>query len=169
MSNSIRQRAIAGLRAGDSFTYTRQFTGEETIAFGDLTRDYNPVHYDTRWTHAKGFTRLICHGLIVGSMICEFGGQVGWLATGMEFKFIKPVYFDDTITCAVTITDIEKSGRAEAEAIFTNQTGEQVLYARLTGRLPLDHDRKILEKIVTEGDSTNKLRNATHYSFDIKG
>ncbi len=52
-------------------------------------------------------------------MICEFGGQVGWLATGMSYKFIKPVYFDEKITCAVTITKIEKSGRAKAEDYFS--------------------------------------------------
>lgn len=31
---------------------------------------------------------MICHGLLVGGMICEFGGQVGWLASGMDFKVL---------------------------------------------------------------------------------
>ena len=157
MPNLIRQQAIEGLKENDSFTYSRAFSQEETEDFGDITRDYNPVHYDRRWTEAKGFKSLICHGLIVGSMICEFGGQVGWLATGMDFKFIKPVYFGDTITCTVTITKIEDSGRSEAEAIFFNETGEQVCYALLTGRLPLDHEREILKLMIDEGDPTNKL------------
>ena len=157
MPNAIRQQAIEGLREGDSFTYSRTFSQQETQAFGDITRDYNPVHYDPRWAEAKGFNGLVCHGLIVGSMICEFGGQVGWLATGMNFKFIKPVYFEDTITCRITITRIEDSGRAAAEAIFTNASGGQVCYAQLTGRVPLDAEREILGKMVAEGDPTNKL------------
>ena len=90
-------------------------------------------------------------------MICEFGGQVGWLATGMNFKFIKPVYFGDTITCTVTITKIEDFGRSEAEAIFTNETNNHVCYAYLKGRLPLDHEREIQRLMVEEGDPTNKL------------
>jgi acyl dehydratase len=98
MPNYIRQRAIEGLKVGDSFKYSRTFTQEETEHFGDITRDYNPVHYDLRWADAKRFNGLICHSLIVESMICEFGGQVGLLATGMNFKFDKPVYFGDTIT-----------------------------------------------------------------------
>ena len=118
MPNSIRVRAIQGLKQGDSFMYTRDFTEAETQAFGDLTRDYNPVHYDSRWTGLKGFDGLICHGLLVGSMICEFGGQVGWLATGMKFKYIKPVYFGDTVHCTITITRIETSGRAEGRGFF---------------------------------------------------
>jgi len=157
MANPIRQSAIKGLKEGDSFTCSRTFTQEETEHFGNITRDYNPIHYDLRWAEAKGFNGLICHGLIVGSMICEFGGQVGWLATGMNFKFIKPVYFGDNITCAITITRIEKSGRAEAEAIFTNETGQQVCYTHLTGRVPLHHERDMLRLMVEEGDPTNKL------------
>ncbi len=153
----MRQRAIAGLNEGDSFTYKRKFSQEETELFGDITRDYNPVHYDRRWAEAKGFNGLICHGLIVGSMICEFGGQVGWLATGMNFKFLKPVYFGDAITCSIMITKIEESGRAEAEALFVNEVGDKVCYAHLTGRVPLEHERNILERIVYEGDPTNKL------------
>jgi 3-hydroxybutyryl-CoA dehydratase len=157
MPNPLRQKAIEGLKAGDSFTYSRTFQKEETEQFGDMTRDYNPVHYDLRWAKSKGFDRLICHGLLVGSMICEFGGQVGWLATGMSYKFIKPVYFDEKITCTVTITKIEKSGKAEAEALFINASGENVCCCLLTGRLPQSHERILLAQMITEGDPTNKL------------
>ncbi|MBN1841917.1 MAG: MaoC family dehydratase [Deltaproteobacteria bacterium] len=159
MAHPIRISAINGLREGDSFSYKRIFTQEESVLFGDMTRDYNPVHYDSRWAEVKGFRSLICHGLLVGSMICEFGGQVGWLATGMNFKYIKPVYFGDTVHCAITITKIEKSGRAEAEAFLTNQDGDQVCYAYMTGRVPLDQERELLKQMINEGDPTNKLSN----------
>ena len=159
MPNPIRIRAIQGLKEGDSFTYTREFTKNETLSFGDITRDYNPVHYDLRWADLKGFKGLICHGLLVGSMICEFGGQAGWLAAGMNFKYIKPVYFGDTIHCAITITKIEESGHAEAEAFFTNQDDEQVCYTHLTGRIPLTQERELLKQMINEDDPTNKLSN----------
>ena len=157
MPNPMRLLAVEGLKQGHAFTYSRTFNQQETQLFGDMTRDYNPVHYDPRWAEAKGFSGLICHGLLVGSMICEFGGQVGWLATGMRFKYLKPVYLGDTITCAVTITSIDDAGRAEAEAFFTNEAGDQVCYAFLTGRLPPEKDRELLGKIVDEGDPSNKL------------
>lgn len=158
MTNPMRDKAVEGLRAGDTFSLSRKFTEADTIQFGDLTRDYNPVHYDHRWANSKGFNGLICHGLLVGSMICEFGGQVGWLATAMSFRFIRPIYFDDVITCTVTITKLEKTGRAEAEAIFTNADGVQVSRAHMTGRLPVDADQQLLGQMVAEGDPTNKLR-----------
>ncbi|MCP3873140.1 MAG: MaoC family dehydratase [Desulfobacteraceae bacterium] len=157
MKNTIRLKAIHGLKQGETFTIQRTFTKEDTRSFGDMTRDYNPVHYDERWTENKGFKGLICHGLLVGSMICELGGQVGWLATGMNFKFIGPVYFGDTIQCAITITKIQENGRAEAKADFTNQEGKQICHAQMTGRLPMKNGKQVLSTMVKEGDPTNKL------------
>lgn len=126
MHESLRKKAVNGLKIGDTFVITRTFSKEDTHLFGDLTRDYNPVHYDKRWTRSKGMEGLICHGLLVGGMICEFGGQVGWLASGMDFKFIRPVYFSDTIECRITLTWLEDNGRAEAEGKFFNAAGDQV-------------------------------------------
>jgi len=156
-ANPIRLMAIHGFNEGDTFSYSRTFTREETLSFGDMTRDYNPVHYDPRWAENKGFKDLICHGLLAGAMVCEFGGQVGWLATGMNYKFINPVYAGDTVQCNITINKIEENGRAEAEAIFINQDGEQVCYATLTGRLPMEKDRDLLRQMIDEGDAYNKL------------
>lgn len=158
MGVSLRQAAARGLKVGDRFRIRRTFTEEETRAFGDLTRDYNPVHYDSRWSAAKGFRGRICHGLLAGSMICEFGGQVGWLASAMSFRFLKPVYFGESLSCTITITRLEEDGRAEAEAEWTNPAGERVLAAHLKGRLPCGPERELLARMIAEGDPTNPLR-----------
>ena len=41
-----RRRAAEGLSPGDRFRFSRSFSAGELRAFGALTRDYNPVHYD---------------------------------------------------------------------------------------------------------------------------
>jgi len=69
-----RRHAAQGLSPGMIFTFTRTFTKRDVEVFGDITRDYNPVHYEERFAQVKGFSSLICHGLLVGSMICELGG-----------------------------------------------------------------------------------------------
>lgn len=150
MINRMRQKAIDGLNVGDTIAFSRTFSKSDTWEFGDLTRDYNPVHYDMRWANTKGFDGLICHGLLVGSMICEIGGQIGWLASGMSFKFMRPVMIGETITCTATIEEIETNGRARAQAVFTNEKGDQVCHCILTGRLPLPHERELLNTIATE-------------------
>ncbi len=166
MGNPLRERMIKGLREGDTFCFSRRFSQKETEAFGDLTRDYNPVHYDSRWTRSKGFSDLICHGLLVGGMLCEFGGQVGWLATGMNFRFLNPVYFGDTIQCKITLIRLESNGRAEAKAEFTNQQGQRVALAAMTGRLPVDDDNALLNRMVQEGDPSNKLADRSDYRIN---
>jgi acyl dehydratase len=97
--SEIRNRTIHGLQVGDVFTISRRFTEKDMMTFADVTRDYNAVHLDPRFSSAKNFKDRICHGLLVGSMLTEIGGQIGWLASAMNFRFKQPVYFGETITC----------------------------------------------------------------------
>ncbi|MBP7582619.1 MAG: MaoC family dehydratase [Spirochaetes bacterium] len=154
----IRQKTIDGISPGNVFRVTRTFSEDETRRFGEITRDYNPVHYDDRFSSAKGFPARICHGLLVAGIITEIGGQIGWLASGMNFHFMKPVFFGDTVTCAVTILSVDDNGRARATAAYTNQRGEKVLAAELNGYLPGEREREILRAMVAEGDPTNRIK-----------
>jgi len=155
--SDMRRKAIAGVKVGDTFTVRRTFSEQDTVHFGDLTRDYNPVHYDERFARVKKLQGRICHGLLVAGMLCEIGGQIGWLASGMNFHFRKPVYFGDTIKCDLTITEIDQRGRAKAQVRYQNQEGVIVLEASLTGLLPSSPEQQVLRAMVDEGDPTNKL------------
>jgi len=154
----IRNKTIQGISTGDRFTVQRTFSETDMLAFADVTRDYNPVHFDQRFSSAKNFNSPICHGLLIASLITEIGGQIGWLASKMDFRFKKPVYFDDTITCVLTITSIDEKNRANAQAIFRSQHGDIVIEAELGGILPNPAEREILAQMVAEGDPTNKLK-----------
>ena len=153
---AIRKKTIEGLQVGDRFTVTRTFSRKDVIRFADISRDYNPVHFEPRWTRVKGFDGEICHGLLVAGMVTEVGGQIGWLASGMDFRFKQPVYVGDTVTCTFTITDISPDGRARAEGLFRNQHGELVLNAIITGIVPGRPEIEVLRQMVAEGDPTNK-------------
>ncbi|MDX1707691.1 MAG: MaoC family dehydratase [Desulfobacterales bacterium] len=154
--SEIRQKTIQGLQVGQTFTVARQFSEADMQIFADITRDYNAVHFDSRFAAAKNFRGCICHGLLVGSLLTEIGGQIGWLASVMNFRFKQPVYFDDTITCKLTITHIDERRRAKAKALFFNPDGDLVLEAKLEGILPDTTERQILGQMVAEGDPTNK-------------
>ena len=154
----IREKTINGLNAGDVFTITRTFSEQDMTAFAGITRDYNPIHFDDRFAAAKNFKGRICHGLLTAGMITEIGGQIGWLATQMNFEFKKPVYFGDTITCTFTIIEVDDRGWARAEATMQNQDGLAVVEAWITGRLPGSRDIEVLKAMVAEGNSTNGCR-----------
>ena len=156
MMSHIRKKAIEGLKIGDTFSVSRTFSEQDVMQFAEISRDYNPVHYDERFARVKNFDGHICHGLLVASLITEIGGQIGWLASGMAFKFKKPVYFGETIQCEFTITELDERGRAKAEAVFTNERNETVLEAVITGILPGPREKQVMIKMLAEGDPTNR-------------
>jgi 3-hydroxybutyryl-CoA dehydratase len=156
--SEIRKKTIDGLKIGDSFSATRKFTAEDVSVFADMSRDYNPIHFDDRFVRAKGISGNICHGLLVGALITEIGGQIGWLASGINFKFKKPVYYNDTVTCTLTIARMDEKGKAVAHAEFINQDGLLVMTAELFGIIPIAEDRDVLRCMAAEGDPTNKIR-----------
>ena len=153
----IRQRTIAGLTPGTTFTVTRTFSEPQVEQFADLTRDYNPIHFDPRFVAVKGFKARICHGLLVGGMVTEIGGQIGWLASGMDFRFKRPVYLGDTITCTLTIREVDEKFRRGPMPFSSTRTGDVVLTAQLSGRLPGKAEIQVLGQMVEEGDPTNGL------------
>jgi acyl dehydratase len=153
----IRNKAIVGLRVGDTFSVSRTFTDKDVLQFAEISRDYNPVHFDERFAKVKNLTGPVCHGLLVASLVTEIGGQIGWLASGMDFKFIKPVYFGDTIKCDFTITHIGDGGNARGEGVFTNEDQVTVLLAVVTGYIPWDMEKQVMKAMVEEGDPTNKV------------
>ena len=85
--SKIRIKTIQGLAVGDTFVVTRKFTEADMRSFADVTRDYNPIHFEKRFADVKNFKARICHGLLVGSILTEVGGQIGWLASEMNFRF----------------------------------------------------------------------------------
>jgi len=148
--SQIRKKTIEGLKVGDTFTILRTFEEQDVLDFANMTRDYNPVHFDERFAEAKNLRGKICHGLLVGSMVTEIGGQIGWYASKLDFRFKKPVFFGDTITCSLTISCIAGKGLTEAKAVCRNQGGEIVLEAFLKGYIPVGPEIPLLNNLVTE-------------------
>jgi acyl dehydratase len=146
MTTEIRIRLIEGkVTAGDTFTITRTFTEDDIHLFTGASHDHNPVHFNEAFARGKGFNGLICHGLHVGSLVSEIGGQLAMLASGMNFRFRRPVYFGDTVTCKLTVDEMDERGRVKCSALFVNQKGETVIEGQLFGILPNQEERELLK------------------------
>ena len=142
--SEIRQKLLAGLAVGDSFTVSRTFDEEDIRRFTALSGDRNPVHSLVPFCRRKKLDGPICHGLLVASMLTEIGGELAWLASSMQLSFRKPVYPGDTITCRFSISEIDADNRARAAVRFTNQRGVVVLEAELAGILPSTTEKELL-------------------------
>ena len=155
--SEIRQKMITGIASGDRFVVTRTITRQDIVDFARITKDYNPVHFDDRFAKVKKFDGKISHGLLAASLLTEIGGQIGWLATEMNFKLKKPVYAGDTICCELVITNIDDSGMACAKAVITNEDKTVVIESVLKGILPGKPEKQIIRSMIAEGDPSNKI------------
>jgi len=151
----LRERAAEGLEVGDTFRTIRTFTDDDVTLFAQISRDYNPIHFDARFAKARNFSGPICHGLLAASLVTEIGGQIGWLASVMNFRFIGPVYVGETITCNWVITAIDQKGRSKASVTITKGDGVPVIEAEISGIVPGLEERKVLSQMLSEGDPTN--------------
>lgn len=148
--NAMRQKAIEGLEEGDTFEIKRTFSEADIVQFEALSHDHNPVHSDARYAVAKGFDGTIAQGLLTATLITEIGGHLGWLATSMSFKFKRPVYVGEELTCIWKIVRIDDRHRAKAEVIVNNSIGQAVLLAETTGVIPSETERAVFA--ATPGD-----------------
>jgi acyl dehydratase len=153
----LRERAAEGLQVGDSFRTTRTFTDDDVTLFAQISRDYNPIHFDACFAKAKNFSAPICHGLLAASLVTEIGGQIGWLASAMNFRFKGPVYVGETVTCSWVITAIDQNGRAKTSVTITKEDGVTMIEAEISGVVPGLEERKVLSQMLSEGDPTNGL------------
>lgn len=93
------------MKIGDVITRRRTFTNPEVILFGELTKNTGLIHQVP-----DELGRLMVQGLLTASLLTEIGGELNLLAREMNFKFIRPVYTGDTITCVLRIDKLQETG-----------------------------------------------------------
>ena len=101
---------VKPFEVGDSFS--KDFKLEQSVVscFSELTGDKNPIHLDYNYAKATQFKRPIAHGVLVGSSFSNIFGNdfpgPGSIYLKQDFKFLAPVYTDDTFTSTVTIKEL---------------------------------------------------------------
>ena len=130
-------RTIDEFEIGMQAEFYHTFSQKETELMADLIGDHNPFHYEGEFIRKTRFKKPIVHGLLVGGMISHFGGDLFpgpcCLAETISFKFLKPVYFGDTIHAVATITKVDKiQKRLAFSMICYNKEGEKVCLGEAT-------------------------------------
>ena len=120
------------LSMGQSAEVTHTVTEEDIKTFGDLSGDYNPVHFDEEWAKTTMFKGRIAHGLLTAAYISTAIGMKlpgpGTIYMGQSMKFLGPVRIGDTITARVEIIELnDEKERITLKTMCTNQKGKLVL------------------------------------------
>lgn len=108
MSN-IKIKSFEEFAVGDSASITVK-TSEETVQrFGDLTTDFNPLHFNEEFAAKTIFKKRLVHGAFSSGLISAVIGMKlpgpGALYLDQLCKFRKPVFIGDELTATATISE----------------------------------------------------------------
>ncbi|MFC6768750.1 MaoC/PaaZ C-terminal domain-containing protein [Natrinema soli] len=121
---------------GDEYTVERTFDHEDVREFGDISGDRQPIH-----TEPDEAGRLTVQGLLTATLPTKIGGDLNYIARGMEFEFVEPVYTGERIRCTVRLESVtERDGYYDvgSAAVCENEDGEDVMRAEIDGLIPKD-------------------------------
>lgn len=111
--------------------YSTLITEKMVQMFGEVSSDFNPMHFDEEYAKKTRFKGRIAHGMIVGALISRalndgLGG--GGIYLSQNMKFVNPVRIGDTVRVTIKILAVRKEkGIATVETNAFNQKGEQVV------------------------------------------
>jgi acyl dehydratase len=130
----VTRRTIDDVPVGLRTSVTKTVSEADVYSFADITGDHHPNHVDEEYCRKTSLGHRVAHGaLIVGytsaasSKILEDLDRPLVSAGYDRIRFLKPVYFGDTITVTYEITEIDRDRqRTLAKVEVRNQRDEPV-------------------------------------------
>ena len=109
------------LRIGESRELTKTFTSTELQQFGEISQDFNPLHFDAEFAKTTRFKRPILHGHLVTALFSGLlGGHLpgkGSVYLSQTFQYVAPVHVGEAVIARVQVQEIFHS-----RAIVTMET-----------------------------------------------
>ncbi len=101
---------IDDLKPGMLASYSRTVTGDDIQKFGEVSGDFNPVHFDDEYAKTTIFRGRIAHGLLTAGYISTVLGTklpgAGAIFMGATIKFKAPVRIGDEVTATCTVREV---------------------------------------------------------------
>lgn len=123
---------IRELKIGDQASTAQTISESDVYLFAGITGDHNPAHVNEVYASQTRFGRRIAHGILSAGLISAVLAMKlpgpGNIYLGQELKFVRPVYFGDTITATCTVSELlPEKNIARLETVCTNQDGAVVI------------------------------------------
>src|SRR4030095_3410329 len=122
----------------------RTITETDVVTFAWVSGDVNPMHTDAEHSAKSPIGQRIAHGALGLSIATGLSASLGYLegtaiaALGIdEWKFLKPVLFNDTISLRGTVVSARSTSKADRGVLvrrmeLLNQRGEVVQSGLMT-------------------------------------
>lgn len=124
-------RVSCCLRIGQEAMFSKTFFKDDVDRFAALTGDRSRLHTDAEFARQLTGGRPVVHGVLAASLISTVMGMQlpgeGTVLVEEKIRFLKPVYYGDTITAKVRFLSCRENHEAYVgtfSGICVNQNGE---------------------------------------------
>ena len=129
------------VKIGERFTFAKTVSESDVYQFAGITGDLAPNHVNQAYMETTAYGERMAHGaLMIGymstasTMATEASRQSSNTAVSLGYariRFLKPVFFGDTITVRYVIAEIDaERSRSRANIEIHNQHGDLVTVAQ---------------------------------------
>jgi len=136
---------------GDSCTFTKTISESDVYMFAGITGDFSQMHMNEAFMNTTKYKTRIVHGVLtfaLGSTAStliqtQAKAKIPSVSYGYDrLRFVKPVYFGDTVTATYTIIEIDNENlKSVGKVEVVNQHGEVVVVANhILKFFPLDEE-----------------------------
>jgi 3-hydroxybutyryl-CoA dehydratase len=110
MAEQPKGYTIEELKPGMSASYSKAVTEDDIQKFGEVTGDFNPVHFDESYAKSTIFRGRIAHGLLTAGYISTVLGTkmpgAGAIFMSASIRFKAPVRIGDVVTALCTVREV---------------------------------------------------------------
>ena len=130
--NRMKVTKYSDIKMGQSAEVVHTVTEKDIQVFGDLSGDYNPLHFNEDWAKTTMFRGRIAHGILTAAFISTAIGMhlpgPGTIYMSQSMRFLGPVRIGDTITARVEVVMLnDEKERITLKTTCTNQEGKVVM------------------------------------------
>lgn len=126
-----------GIEVGDTVTVRKTVSESDVYLFAGITGDFSANHVDADYMAAGGYGQRVVHGaLLLGftstasTLMAQRSARRSVAAGYDRIRFVRPVFFGDTIEVTYTIVDADyEKRRTTAQVTVDNQHGELCVVA----------------------------------------
>jgi 3-hydroxybutyryl-CoA dehydratase len=108
---NIVSHYIEDLTIGQSASYERKVSADDVQKFGEVSGDFNPLHFDDEYAKGTIFRGRIAHGMLSLSYLSTVLGTklpgAGSIFMSATTRFKAPVRIGDTVKAVCTVREID--------------------------------------------------------------
>jgi len=112
---------IDDMKPGLAESFTKTVSERDIELFGEVSGDFNPVHFDEAFAKTTVFRGRVAHGVLSASFLSTVLGTKlpgpGAIFISLNVRFKAPVRIGDTVTATCTVREVLPKRRVAFDCV----------------------------------------------------